>query len=182
MSRQHLLTLAAAAALGALAGPAHAQTFKPLEAVIVNPPSRPVPVTGTVKLDGGVGAITGTLKSGDKNVTVQELTLDVDTGVFQNDLTPQIDVSDYKEVRLTVARGSCSNCAAIEVMVFGYSASGQQFPIDQFMADQTGTNAFPFASKTYSVPGSKINLGLRTVAAPLNSSNSVRVTIIGRAN
>jgi hypothetical protein len=43
--QQHLRIIAAAAALCALAEPALAQTFKPVEALIVNPTSRPVPVT-----------------------------------------------------------------------------------------------------------------------------------------
>lgn len=181
MLRPHLLPIAAIAALCA-AGPALAQVFKPVDALIVNPPSRPVPVTGTVKLDGGVGAITGTLKSGDKNVTVYDLPVDVTTPTFGNHGTGSLDVSDYKEVRVSVSRGSCSNCAQIEVAVYGVSANNRFYQIDQFVANQSGTNSFPWASRTYSVPGAKLAVSLRTIDPPASSLNSVLVSIIGRAN
>jgi hypothetical protein len=180
MLRLHLLPVAAAAALGAFAGPAPAQVFKPLEAVVVNPPSRPVPVTGTVKLDGGIGAITGTLKSGDKTLTAYDQPIDVTTPTFGNHGTGQVDVSDFKEVRLSVSRGSCGPCSQIEVQVYGVTANGRSFQIDQFVADQAGTGSFPWASRTYSVPGSKLSVSLRAVDG--GTSNSALVTIMGRAN
>jgi hypothetical protein len=181
MLRLHLLPLAAAAALGAFAGPAPAQVFKPLEAVVVNPPSRPVPVTGTVKLDGGVGAITGTLKSGDKTLTAYDQVIEVTTSTFGNHLTGQVDVSDFKEVRLSVSRGSCGPCSQIEVQVYATTANGRPFQIDQYVADQAGTGSFPWSSRTYSVPGSKLSVSLRAVGGGA-TGNSVLVTIVGRAN
>lgn len=180
MLRQHLSTLAAAAALCALAGPTLAQTFKPLEAVIVNPASRPVPVTGTVKLDGGVGAVTGTLKSGDKNITAFDQIVTVNTSNFGNHRLPEVDVADFKEVRLSVSRSSCSPCSQIAVQVSGVTSTGRFFMIDEFVANQTNDTSFPFASRTYSVPGSKLSVALRAVDG--GTSNQVVVTIIGRGN
>lgn len=179
MLRPHLLPIAAIAALCA-AGPALAQTFKPLEAVVVNPPSRPVPVTGTVRLDGGVGAITGTLKSGDKTLTVYEGDTGVTSTVSANHSLGQLDVSDFKEIRLSVARGSCSPCSQIEVEIFGITPGGRFIRIDQFVANQTATNSFPWASRTYSTPGPKIMV--RLAAVEPGTSNAVSVTIVGRAN
>jgi hypothetical protein len=181
MLRLHLLPVAAAAALGAFAGPAPAQVFKPLEAVVVNPPSRPVPVTGTVKLDGGVGAITGTLKSGDKNVTAYEQFIDVTSPTSGNHGTAQVDVSDFKEVRVSVSRSSCGPCSQIQVSVFGVTALGKFFQMDEFVANQgAGGDTFPWASRTYSVPGSKLQVALRAVEG--GTSNSTLVTIVGRGN
>jgi hypothetical protein len=180
MLRLHLLPVAAAAALGAFAGSVPAQVFKPLEAVVVNPPSRPVPVTGTVKLDGGVGAITGTLKSGDKTLTAYDQLIEVTSTTGGNHGTGQVDVSDFKEVRLSVSRSSCGPCSQIEVEVYGITANGRQFQIDQYVADQSPTGSFPWSSRTYSVPGSKLQVSLRAVNG--GTANSALVTIVGRAN
>jgi len=161
--------------------PGHAQgVLKPLDAVIVNPPSQPVPVTGTVRLDGGVGAVTGTLKSGDKNITAYDQFLTIDTPNFGNHSTGQIDVADFKEVRLSVSRGSCGPCSQVAVRVVGGTASGKFFTIDEFVANQANDDSFPWASRTYSVPGSKLLVQLRALNG--GTSQSVLVAIVGRAN
>ena len=161
--------------------PARAQgAIRPVEALIVNPPAMAVPVTGTVKLEGGVGAITGTVKSGDKNMTAYDQFVTVDTPVFGNHAIGPVDVADFKEVRVSVSRSSCGPCSQVEVMVRGLTAGGRSFQIDQFVADQAGNNDFPWASRTYSVPGSKLVVSLRALNG--GTSQSVLVAIVGRAN
>jgi hypothetical protein len=182
-ARALMLSAATALGLAALATslPSHAQgALKPVDAMIVNPPSRPVPVTGTVKLDGGAGGITGTLKSGDKNVTAFEQFIDVTSPTGGNHGTGQVDVSDFKEVRVSVSRSSCGPCSQILVAVFGITALGKSFQMDEFVANQGAGDAFPWASRTYSVPGSKLHVSLR--AAEGGTWNSVQVTVVGRAN
>lgn len=152
----------------AAAPPARAQgAIRPIEALIVNPPAMAVPVTGTVK-------------SGDKNMTAYDQFVTVDTPVFGNHAIGPVDVADFKEVRVSVSRSSCGPCSQVEVMVRGLTAGGRSFQIDQFVADQAGNNDFPWASRTYSVPGSKLVVSLRALNG--GTSQSVLVAIVGRAN
>jgi hypothetical protein len=177
------IPLAAALCLATLAAalPARAQgALKPVEALIVNPPTLAVPVTGTVRLEGGVGAITGTLKSGDKNLTLYDNFVTVDTSSFGNHVVGPIDVSDYKEVRLSFSDGSCGPCGPIVAAVSAVSANGRFYQIDQFPIDKEGAGVGRWATRTYTVPGSKIVVSLRSTTAGTN--NSVLVAIIGRAN
>lgn len=181
-TRTLMLTAAAAMGLAAFATPlpSHAQTFKPLEAMVINPASRPVPVTGTVRLDGGAGGIAGTLRSGDRTVTAYDEVLEVTSPTTGNHGTGPIDVAEFKEVRLSLSRGSCSPCSQVEVFVYGITPGGRSMQIDQFVANQSGTDSFPWASRTYSVPGPRLSVGLRAVTG--GTSNSMAVTVVGRAN
>jgi hypothetical protein len=159
---------------------AHAQgALKPIEARIVNTPSNPVPVVGTVKLEGGVGAVTGT--SGDKNVGVFDSLIDVFTPTFGNHNTPELDVVGFKEVRIMVSRSSCGPCGDIvaQVSVRSGVAGGFGHKIDEFPVGEPG-GSFPFITKTYTVPGSKLMITLRATTA--GTSNSVLVGVVGRAN
>jgi hypothetical protein len=173
MLRFPALPFAAAAALCALAAPASAQTFKPVESLVINPSTRPVPVTGTLRLEGGS-------RSGDRTVTAYDQFLTVDTPNFGNHVTGQIDVADFKEVRVSVARSGCSPCSQVEVSVHGITEGGRFFPIDEFVANQNGNGAFPWASRTYSTPGSRLRVALRAVNG--GTTQSVLVTVVGRAN
>jgi hypothetical protein len=163
------------------AGVALAQgAIKPIEARIVNTPSNPVPVVGTVTLGGN--GVTGTLKSGDKTVTVHEAPIQVTTSVSGNHMTAQFDVSDYKEGRVAVSSNSCSPCADIVVAVIAVTANGGVYQIDEFPVNvaSAGPDGGRWNSKTYSTPGSKIFLTLRTTAS--GASHSLRVALLGRAN
>jgi len=168
-----------AACLALAAGLAQAQgALKPVEARIVNTPSNPVPVVGTVTLGGG--GVTGTLKSGDKTVTVHDAAIEVTTAVSANHRTGALDVSDYKEVRVAVSNGSCSPCSNLVVEVYALTANGGGYQIDEFPVNFTATSFGAWASKTYTLPGSKLLIGLRATTS--GSSNSVRVALFGRAN
>lgn len=177
-----LIASAIAVGVGALAsGAVHAQgALKPVDARIVNTPSQPVPVTGTVKLDGGVGAITGTLKSGDKTVTILDTTIPVDDSFFGNHTTSLLDVADYKEVRIAVSNGTCGPCGEVVAAVFVNTANGGSYQIDQFTVNLASAGVGHFNSKTYTVPGSKLSVSLR--ATTPGTSNSVRVAVLGRTN
>jgi hypothetical protein len=178
---RHPRSVPSLAAAGLLLGAAlaHAQgALKPVDANIVNTPSNPVPVVGTVTLGGN--GVTGTLKSGDKTVTVHNAPIEVTTVVSQNHQTPVLDVSDYKEVRLAVSNGSCGPCSNLVVDVYAFPATGSGYRIDEFPVDFTPTTFGAWASRTYSTPGMRLMVALRATAP--GSSNTVRVALFGRAN
>jgi hypothetical protein len=163
-----------------LAAPAIAQGPPgPVPVVVTNSPASPVPVTGTVKLDGGVGAVTGTMKSGDKTATVFDDAIVVNTPNFGNHGTGNLAVGDYKEVRVAISRSSCSPCGDIRAAVFVSSADGFAQQIDEFPIGTPG-ESFPWASRTYSVPGSRLFIALRATTS--GNSNSMLVAVFGRAN
>lgn len=180
MSSHSLVFRALATACLALpAGMAHAQgALKPVEARIVNTPGEPVPVVGTVTL-GGAG-VTGTLKSGDKTVTVHNAAIEVNSVVAGNHQTPALDVADYKEVRMAVSNGTCGPCSNLIVEVYAFPATGSGYRIDVFAVDFTTTTFGAWASRTYTTPGVKLQVALR--ATTPGTSNSVRVALFGRAN
>lgn len=172
------------AALAALtivgcAAPAFGQgALKPVDANIVNTPSNPVPVTGTVTL-GGSG-VTGTLKSGDKTVTVHSSTIDVTSVVAANHQTPVLDVSDHKEVRVVISNGSCGPCSNLIAEVYAFAATGNSYQIDEIPVNFTPTSFGAWATRTYSTPGARLMIALRATTG--GSSNSARVALFGRAN
>jgi hypothetical protein len=169
----------AAACLVLPAGLAHAQgVLKPVDARIVNTTSNPVPVVGTVTLGGG--GVTGTLKSGDKTVTVHDAAIEVTSTSSGSQLTPALDVGDYKEVRVAISNGSCSPCSNLVVEVYARTANGGSYQIDEFPVNFTATSLGAWNSKTYTTPGSKLVIAVR--ATTPGSSNSVRVALFGRAN
>ena len=172
-----LLTL-----LGLASGAALAQQTLPTvqPVAVTNTAANPVPVVGTVKLDGGVGTITGTVKSGDKNVTVFDQGISVSDAFFGNHGTGQLEVSDYKEVRVAISHGSCGPCGEITAAVFVNTAAGGSYQIDQFPVTNVGAGVAVWSTKTYTVPGSKLTVSLK--ANTTGTSNSVRVAVIGRGN
>jgi hypothetical protein len=169
----------AALAILASAGTAFGQgALKPVDANIVNTPSNPVPVTGTVTI-GGSG-VTGTLKSGDKTVTVHSSTIEVTSVVAANHQTPVLDVSDYKEVRVVISNGTCGPCSNLIAEVYALPATGSSYQIDEIPVNFSPTSFAAWATRTYSTPGARLLIALRATTG--GSSNSARVALFGRTN
>jgi hypothetical protein len=176
-----LLVGAVAGSLLLTAGAALAQgVFRPLETVVVNPPTMPVPVTGTVKLDGGVGAISGAVKSADKNVVLVEQTLTVTSTTGGNAVSAVVDVSDYKEVRIAISSGSCGPCSPVVGSVYAYGTGVSPFQIDELAVNGKGEGVAEWVTRTYTVPGQRFYVSLRSTVP--GGNNSVRVLVVGRAN
>jgi hypothetical protein len=146
----------------------------------VNTPGNPVPITGTVTLQGGVGTISGSVRSADQNVTLYENFIQVTSVVDGNAGTPLVPVKDYKEVRLAVQRGSCGPCSdPVMVSVYVRGSGGTTYQIDQFPVSEPAAGVGFFASRTYTTPGEMLAVGLRN-SSPGN--NTVRVLLVGRSN
>ena len=153
-----------------------AQTPPSAPVTVVNSTSNPVPVTGTVSITGDVA---GGVQSLDENVTLYSEQLQVtSTSFFVS--TPEIDVKAYKEVRVVIERDSCGPCATISAGVLVKGSKGFLQNIDAFSATSEGVGVGQFASRTYTVPGDKMQIYLRAGAG--GTSNSVSVLVIGRAN
>jgi len=167
-------------ALSVMANSAFAQPGRVSAPVVVtNAPSDPVPVVGTVKLDGSA-AITGATTSADETATVFDASIEVTTPLFANHFTPVLDVSGYKEVRVMVNHGSCSPCGEIVASVSVRTATGRSYQLDVFPVNLAGAGAGSFNTRTYTVPGPGMVIALRATAAGTN--NSVGVGVFGRAN
>ena len=146
-----------------------------------NTTANPVPITGTVTLQGGIGAVTGAVESADQNIVLHDAIIEVSSPVFGNAQTPQSNVKDFKEVRLVVQRGSCTGCGdPIEVAVFVTGNTGLSYQIDQFSVTNPAVGVGFFATRTYSVPGESMSIALR--ASKSGTTTSVRVLLVGRAN
>ena len=159
-------------ALSVMANSAFAQPGRVAAPVVVtNAPSEPVPVVGTVKLDGG-----GATTSADKTATVFDASIVVTTPFGPNQSTPVLDVSGYKEVRVMLNHGSCGPCGQIVALVTVITADGHGYPLDLFEVGPVEGSG----TRTYTVPGPRLVIALRTTAAGTN--NSVGVGVFGRAN
>ena len=186
----HKYCIAVALALFPVLSLAASQVPPSAPVTVVNTPANPVPIsgniTGTVTLEG-VGAISGAVESADQNVTVYNDFIRVTTVSFGNAQTPVVDVKDFKEVRVTVERGSCGPCSdPVEVFVTARPTPNPDLgfantvTIDSFKVDQPAFGVGFFVSRTYRVPGDGVQVWLRNPSS--GASNSVNVVIVGRAN
>ncbi|HSQ80211.1 MAG TPA: hypothetical protein VLU54_03570 [Casimicrobiaceae bacterium] len=164
----------------------------PVNVIVTNPPSAPVPVTmqGTAPISGSVTVTNGTSNpipvtiNGSGNVTSGDSTdLLLDTVLsFESTVAVQtaaIDVSRYKTVRVVATMGGCYLCNTTRFRV-----SSDYFPLESLDVPFVNPDDFNFSNtyfaRTYEVPGQTLTVSGASAVAGATSYWLVRV--YGRRN
>jgi hypothetical protein len=146
---------------------------------VTNPPSSPVPVTGSVTINGDVS---GGVQSVDQNDVLFDGFVTVTSAAFLDPSTPPIDVKGYKEVRVSVQLSSCGPCGgpySVAVTIAG-PVLFQAVQIDKFsLTNQSDVGVGEWATRTYTVPGQNMQLYIKSTTP---ARDTLHVIVFGRAN
>jgi len=160
-----------------------------LNVTVTNPPTQPVPVTGTIAVGNSATnplSVEGSVDTvaADKTATILAQFILVTDTFDGNHIIGPINVSDYKTIRIVANRGSCTGCAdPVRVRVIARGSAGGTTianQLDTFLLDTPNGGVGKSASRTYEAAGESITLSFSNPAP--GSQNDVAVLIFGRRN